>query len=138
GCDMWCCPATGLLVTREVCAPGLLANGINWDALKRGLYGHRLQVWDLEGRARRQVIDLGADHQMVLRLTGATNQTADCYGFAGVFVNTKSLSSSVWCWYRRRGQWTATKVIEVPPEPSPARFLPPALAELGAVPPLIT
>jgi selenium-binding protein 1 len=92
---------------------------------------------DLEGASPSHTIDLGVDNQMILRLVGVARQ-GECYGFASVFINTRTLSSSVWCWFRWHGVWTAKKVIEIPAETCPRSLMPQALEHLGAVPPLVT
>jgi selenium-binding protein 1 len=84
-----------------------------------------------------QVLDLGAEQQMVLELRPSHDPTKT-YGFVGVVVSLKDLSASVWAWYRENGAWGIRKVIEVPAEPADAELLPPALKPFGAVPPLIT
>ena len=58
------------------------------------------------------------------------------YGFAGVVVNLKDLSSSIWLWHRENGRWGIQKVIDIPAEPADPDQLPPALKDFGAVPPL--
>ena len=51
----------------------------------------------------------------------------------------EDLSASVWVWHRTDGgEFTVTKVIDVPAEAADAAALPPALQPFGAVPPLIT
>ena len=92
-----------------------------------------------------QELDLGAEQQMVLELRPAHNPTR-AYGFAGVVVSLKDLSSSVWLWYRDTtkkrhgsdGQWAIKKVIEIPAQPMDPAKLPPLLQGFKAVPPLVT
>jgi 56kDa selenium binding protein (SBP56) len=66
------------------------------------------------------------------------------YGFAGVVVSLKDLSSSIWMWYRaeggkgKNGQWAVHKVIEIPAEPADPANLPPRLQGFKAVPPMVT
>ena len=93
-------------------------------------------------RTHKQMLDLGAEQQMVLELRPAHNPT-ETYGFAGVVTSLKDLSASVWIWYREggngNGTWKMRKVIEIPAQPAePAAA--PASAEgiQGAVPPLVT
>jgi len=136
--DTWCCLPHALLVRSEPCRPMLLAEGIDWGALKRGEYGHRLDISHLGDGSRNQTIDLGPENQMILSLAGARRHRSRCYGFAGVFIGLPGLGSSVWCWYRAGTQWKATKVIDIPPEPCAPALLPPSLAPFGVVPPFIT
>ncbi len=78
---------------------------------------------------------------MVLELRPA-HDPSKTYGFAGVVVNLKDLSASIWLWHRNNegnnGRWDIRKVIEIPAEPAEADQLPPLLKGFGAVPPLIT
>src|SRR5690606_11041095 len=60
------------------------------------------------------------------------------YGFAGVVINLEDLSSSVWRWHFRDGDWQVEEVIRVPAEPADPQTLPPALQPFSAVPPLLT
>jgi selenium-binding protein 1 len=75
---------------------------------------------------------------MVLELRPA-HDPRRAYGFVGVVISLKDLSSSVWMWYRDdAGQWQTRKVIEIPAEPADAEQLPPLLKGFGAVPPVVT
>jgi selenium-binding protein 1 len=123
-------------ITSEWGTPNMIENGLVPELLLGGKYGHQLHVWDLRGRKHLQSIDLGAEQQMVLELRQARDPSK-AYGFAGVVISLKDLSSSVWLWYRDNGQWAARKVIEIPAEPAEADQLPPLLKSFKAVPPLI-
>jgi selenium-binding protein 1 len=86
-----------------------------------------------------QALDLGAEQQMVLELRPA-HDPRKAYGFVGVVISLKDLSSSIWQWYRDEatGEWGVRKVIEIPAEPANPDDLPPFLKGFGAVPPLVT
>jgi selenium-binding protein 1 len=64
-----------------------------------------------EARARRRAAD-GAR-------AAAGAQSRRSYGFVGVVMSLKDLSSSIWTWYRdeQTGTWATRKVIEIPAEP---------------------
>ena len=116
----------------------MFENGLDPELLLAGKYGHQLHFWDLNRRKHKQVVDLGAEQQIVLELRPARNPTK-AYGFAGVVVSLKDLSSSVWLWYRdggRKAEWKAAKVIEIPAEPADPEKLPAFLKGFEAVPPL--
>src|SRR4029450_1988750 len=89
----------------------------------------------------QQVLDLGAEQQMVREPRPAHNPT-ETYGFAGVVTSLKDLSASVWLWYREGnngdGRWKIRKVIEIPAQPAAAEKPPPLLQGFGAVPPFVT
>jgi selenium-binding protein 1 len=69
---------------------------------------------------------LGAEHQLVFELRPAHDPTKAC-GFVNCVVSLKDLSSSIWVWHRDGDQWAATKVIEIPAEPTDPDRLPPAI-----------
>ena len=124
-------------ITSEWGTPKMVEDGINPEALLAGKYGHSVHVWDLRKRRHLQALDLGAEQQMVLELRPAHDPTK-AYGFAGVVVSLKDLSSSIWLWHRTNDKWEIKKVIEIPAEPADPEQLPPLLKGFKAVPPLLT
>jgi selenium-binding protein 1 len=126
-----------IAITSEWGTPNLVENGVNPEALLTGKYGHHLHVWDLRKRRHLRALDLGAEQQMVLELRPAHDPTK-AYGFVGVVVSLKNLSSSIWLWHQANGQWQIKKVIEIPAEPADPEQLPPLLQGFKAVPPLLT
>ncbi len=74
---------------------------------------------------------------MVLELRPSHDPTRT-FGFVGVVISLKDLSASIWMWKRDNGNWSATKVIEIPAEPADPDLLPPLLKGFKAVPPLVT
>jgi selenium-binding protein 1 len=139
--DFWWHLGCDTLITSEWGTPNMYENGANPELLLAGKYGHQLHVWDLRRRRHRQVLDLGAEHQMVLELRPA-HDPAESYGFLGVVTSLKDLSSSVWVWHRDKqngnGEFKVRKVIEIPAEPADPEFLPPLLKGFKAVPPFVT
>jgi selenium-binding protein 1 len=131
------------LITSEWGTPNMVTSGLNPELLLAGKYGNRLHVWDLRKREHIKAIDLGAEQQMVLELRPAHDPRRN-YGFVGVVVSLKDLSSSIWMWYYEStdgngtGDWKAKKVIEIPAEPADPAVLPPLLQGFKAVPPLVT
>jgi methanethiol oxidase len=130
-----------VMVTSEWGTPNMFENGLDPELLLGGKYGHQLHFWDLAKRQHKQVLDLGPEQQLVLELRPARNPTK-VYGFAGVVISLKDLSSSIWLWYRdgadAKAEWKVRKVIEIPAEPADAEALPPLLKGFKAVPPLVT
>ncbi len=130
-------------VSSEWGTPNMVENGVNPELLLGGKYGHSLHFWDLRKRRHLQALDLGAEQQMVLELRPAHDPTK-AYGFVGVVVSLKDLSSSIWLWHkpngdgRSNGKWEIKKVIEIPAEPADPEKLPPLLQGFKAVPPLLT
>ena len=124
-------------ITSEWATPDMVEEGVNPEALLAGKYGHSLHFWDLRKRKHLDSLDLGADQQMVLELRPAHDPTK-AYGFVGVVVSLKNLSSSIWLWHQSNGKWQINRVIEIPAEPAEPEQLPPLLKGFKAVPPLLT
>ena len=139
--DFWWHLGHDTMITSEWGTPNMVEDGVNPELLLAGKYGHAMHVWNLQKRRHEQVLDLGAEQQMVLELRPShdPNQT---YGFVGVVVSLKDLSASIWVWYREGGNgnaaWRTRKVIEILAEPADPEKLPPLLKGFGAVPPLVT
>jgi selenium-binding protein 1 len=115
----------------------MVENGLNPELLLGAKYGHRLHVWDLRKRRHKQVLDLGEEYQLPLELRPA-HDPSKAYGFVGVVISLKDLSSSIWLWRAQNGGWTIKKIIEIPAEPADPDLLPPMLKGFKAVPPLLT
>jgi len=135
--DFWWHLGHDTMITSEWGTPNMIENGLVPDLLLNSKYGHKLHFWDLRRRKHQQSVDLGAEHQLVLELRAAHDPTK-AYGFVGVVVSLKDLSSSIWLWHRDNDEWKVTKVIEIPAEPAEAEQLPPLLQGFKAVPPLVT
>jgi selenium-binding protein 1 len=135
--DFWWHLGQDTVVTSEWGTPKTFEDGLVPEVLLGSGYGRRLHFWDLHKRTHLQTIDLGEEYQLVFELRPAHDPTK-AYGFAGVVLNLKDLSSSIWAWHRANGQWAAKKVIEIPAEPADPNDLPPLLKGFGAVPPLVT
>jgi selenium-binding protein 1 len=143
--DFWWHLGHDTMITSEWGTPNMVKDGLNPELLLAGKYGHALHVWDLRTRRHLQTLDLGAEQQMVLELRPA-HDPRRAYGFVGVVISLKDLSSSIWMWYldtttatdKHNGEWKVKKVIEIPAEPVNADHLPPLLKGFGAVPALVS
>jgi methanethiol oxidase len=139
--DFWWHLGHDTMITSEWGTPNMVENGVNPELLLAGKYGHALHVWNLRTRRHQQVLDLGAEYQMVLELR-PSHDPNKTYGFVGVVTSLKDLSSSIWTWYREgtngKASWQVRKVIEIPAEPADPDQLPPLLKGFKAVPPLVT
>ena len=133
--DFWWHLGYDTMITSEWGTPNMIEGGLNPEILLQSGYGHQLHVWDLRRRRHLQALDLGDEYQIVLELRPAHDPSKN-YGFAGVVINLKDLSSSVWLWHRQNGGWDIRKVIDIPAEPADPDQLPPALKDFAAVPPL--
>ncbi len=125
------------MITSEWGTPDMIEDGLNPELLLGGKYGKQLHFWDLRRRRNVQTVALGDEYQAVLELRPAHDPTK-AYGFAGVVISLKDLSSSIWLWHRENGGWRVDKVIEIPAEPADPDVLPPILKDFKAVPPLVT
>jgi methanethiol oxidase len=142
--DVWWHLGLDTMITSTWGTPNMVKDGVNPDLLLGGKYGHTLHVWDLRRRRHLQALELGAEQQMALELRPAHDPTKD-YGFVGVVVSLKDLSSSIWLWYRDTkggtngsAPWAVKKIIEIPAEPADPEKLPPLLQGFKAVAPLVT
>lgn len=138
--DFWWHLGYDTMLTSEWGTPDMFVDGVEPELLLDGKYGNSLHVWDLQRRTHEKRLHLGEDQQMVLELRPA-HDPRRAFGFAGVVLSLKDLSSSVWLWHREEkggdgaGEWKVRKVITVPAEPAD---LPPLLQGFEAVPPLVT
>jgi methanethiol oxidase len=135
--DFWWHLGHDTMLTSEWGTPDMIENGINPELLLNGKYGRNVHVWDLRRRRHQQALDVGAEQQLVLELRPSHDPTR-AYGFVGVVVSLKDLSSSIWLWHRTNGKWEIRKVIEIPAEAADPAVLPPLLQGFKAVPPLVT
>ena len=137
--DFWWHLGQDVMLTSEWGTPNMVKNGAIPEQLLAGKYGNAIHVWDLRRRTHLQKLELGADQQMVLELRPAHDPRRS-YGFVGVVVSTKDLSSSIFMWMHNEatGEWETRKVIEIPAQPADPADLPPFLKGFGAVPPLVT
>ena len=137
--DFWWHLGQDVMLTSEWGTPNMVKDGALPEQLLAGKYGNAIHVWDLRRRTHLQKLELGADQQMVLELRPAHDPRRS-YGFVGVVVSLKDLSSAIWMWRHNEvtGQWETRKVIEIPAEPADPADLPPFLKGFGAVPPFVT
>jgi len=135
--DFWWHLGYDTMITSEWGTPRMIEHGVLGEELLAGKYGHRIHLWDLHRRRRTAVLDVGAEHQMLLELRPAHDPTK-AYGFVNSVVSLKDLSSAIWVWYRQNGEWKIQKIIEIPAEPAEEEQLPDLLKPFKAVPPLVT
>jgi selenium-binding protein 1 len=109
------------MVTSSWGTPNMVKDGVNPSCCSAASTGTRCTC-GICAATHVQELELGAEQQMVLELRPAHDPTAR-YGFVGVVLSLKDLSSSIWMWYRDgagrtdRGAWAIKKVIEIPAEP---------------------
>ena len=144
--DFWWHLGLDTMITSAWGTPNMVKDGVNPELLLAGKYGNTLNVWDLRRRRHVQELQLDPEQQMALELRPAHDPTRD-YGFVGVVMSLKDLSSSIWLWYREKsgngakgsgGKGAIRKGIESPAEPADPEKLPPILQGFKAVAPLVT
>ncbi|HTC24826.1 MAG TPA: selenium-binding family protein [Gemmatimonadales bacterium] len=135
--DAWWHLTQDTMVTSEWGTPDMVENGLVPELLLGKKYGRHVHFWDLRKARHIQALPVGDDDQIVLELRPAHDPTKS-YGFVGVVVSVKDLSSSIWLWHKKGGKWALEKVIEIPAEPADPSLLPPALQPFKAVPPLVS
>jgi selenium-binding protein 1 len=135
--DFWWHLGWDVMLTSEWGTPNSVEGGLQPEVLMNKGYGRDLHVWDLRRRRHLHSLRLGENNQFVLELRPAHDPGLR-YGFAGVVISLEDLSSTVWLWHCRNGEWQAEEVIRIPAEPADPAVLPPALKPFAAVPPLVT
>jgi methanethiol oxidase len=135
--DFWWHLGHDVMITSEWATPNMIENGLDPNLLLGGKFGHHLHFWNLRQRRHLQAIDLGAEQQLVLEIR-PSHDPNKTYGFVGVVISLKDLSSSIWLWHRQDDRWDVKKVIEIPAEPADPSVLPDMLKGFSAVPPLLS
>jgi methanethiol oxidase len=135
--DFWWHITDDTMITSEWGVPSQFETGLNFEDLINGRYGRNLHFWDLRKRSNMQTINLGEEYQLVFELRPA-HEPHKRYGFVGVVISLKDLSSSIWTWYKDKGRWEVKKTIEIPAQAADPDLLPPPLKAFKAVPPLVS
>lgn len=135
--DFWWHLSHDTMVTSEWGKPSQFEGGLVFEDLVGGRYGKNLHFWDLRRRKHLQTISLGDEYQLVFELRPAHEPTKT-YGFVGVVISLKDLSSSIWVWHQKKDKWAVKKVLDIPAQPAEPDLLPPPLKGFKAVPPLVT
>ncbi|MCS7094486.1 MAG: selenium-binding family protein [Thaumarchaeota archaeon] len=135
--DFWWHLTEEVMISSEWTVPKYFENGLDLDALVKGLYGNRIHFWDLRKRKHLKSIELGKEQRMVLELR-PFHEPTKLMGFANVVISVKDLSSSIWLWHKEDNRWDVSKVIEIEAVPLEENLLPGVLKPFGAVPPLVT
>jgi len=107
--DFWYQPRKNTLVSSEFGVPAAYEPGFDLADVEAGRYGQRLHFWNLERRELEQSIDLGENGLVPLEIRWKHDPDAD-EGFVGA-----ALSSTIWRFHRRNGEYAAEPVISVDP-----------------------
>ncbi|XP_050186435.1 methanethiol oxidase-like [Myiozetetes cayanensis] len=110
GCDFWYQPRHNVLVSSAGVVPKRAGRGFNPDDLKKGVFGRRLNVWNLSCRSLTQCFDLGED-SLPLTVKFLHNPDA-AEGYVAC-----ALSGVIYRFYKcERDNWAVEEVIRIPPK----------------------
>lgn len=106
--DFWYQPRHNVMVSSEWAALNTVKDGFKLDDVKAGKYGQRLHFWDWKARKLTKSIDLGQTGMIPLEVR-FHHDPASTHGFVGA-----ALSSTIWHWQKKDGDWVAEKIVDVP------------------------
>ncbi|KAK3095951.1 hypothetical protein FSP39_021240 [Pinctada imbricata] len=111
GYDYWYQPYHNVMISTEWGAPNCFRKGFDPADVKKGLYGHSLNVFDWTTHELIQRIDMGSDGLIPLEIRFKHDPKA-AEGFVGC-----ALSSTIFRFFKTPdGKWDAEKIISVPPK----------------------
>ncbi|WP_435360017.1 selenium-binding protein SBP56-related protein [Haloarchaeobius sp. DFWS5] len=105
--DYWYQPRQNVMISSEWAAPQTYYPGFDLEDVEKGKYGRKLHIWNWEEREIRQTIDLGEEGQIPLEVR-FLHSPVSTHGFVGA-----ALSSNVFHFYEKGGEYHADKVIDV-------------------------
>lgn len=106
--DFWYQPRHNVMVSSEWAAPKTFRPGFQREDVQAGKYGRHLHFWDWTERRITKSVDLGEQGLIPLEVW-FHHDPESSHGFVSA-----ALSSVMWHWFRRNGDWIVNKVIEVP------------------------
>ncbi|NWT14977.1 SBP1 oxidase, partial [Vireo altiloquus] len=111
GYDFWYQARHNVLVSSAGVVPKVAGRGFNPDDFKKGIFGRRLNVWNLSCRSLTQCFDLGED-SLPLSVRFLHNPDA-AEGYVGC-----ALSGAVFRFYKpcEANNWAVEEVIRIPPK----------------------
>jgi selenium-binding protein 1 len=107
--DFWYQPRHNVMVSSEWGAPLTYSGGFNPADVAAGKYGRHIHFWNWQDRRIEKSVDLGETGHIPLEVRFHHNPDST-HGFVGA-----ALSSTMWHWEKKDGDWRVEKVIEVPP-----------------------
>ena len=105
--DFWYQPRHNVMVSSEWAAPNTFRGGFDLKDVEAGKYGHSLLFWDWDQRKLANKIDLGPQGMIPLEVR-FHHDPDSTHGFVGA-----ALSSTMWHWSKKDGNWQVEKVIDV-------------------------
>ncbi|XP_041333496.1 methanethiol oxidase-like [Pyrgilauda ruficollis] len=109
GYDFWYQARHNVLVSSAGLVPKVAGRGFNPDDLKKGVFGRRLNVWNLSCRSLTQCFDLGEDSLPLSVRFLHSPEAAE--GYVGC-----ALSGAIFRFYKscERDNWAVEEVIRIP------------------------
>ena len=107
--DFWYQPRHNVMVSSEWAAPNTVRQGFRLEDVQAGQYGHQLHFWNWAERKIEQSVDLGEEGLIPLEVR-FHHDPDSTHGFVGA-----ALSSAIYHWHQKAGQWVADKVVQVEP-----------------------
>ncbi|MDN5747285.1 MAG: selenium-binding family protein [Pseudonocardia sp.] len=108
--DFWYQPRHNVMVSSEWASPNTYYGGFDLDDVAAGKYGSKIHFWDWDKHEVMKSIDLGDEGKIPLELRFQHNPDS-MHGYVGA-----ALSTTMWHLFKDDGgEWTAEKVIDVPP-----------------------
>uniref|UniRef100_A0A8C9NU25 Methanethiol oxidase n=1 Tax=Serinus canaria TaxID=9135 RepID=A0A8C9NU25_SERCA len=109
GYDFWYQARHNVLVSSAGMVPKVAGRGFNPDDLKKGVFGRRLNVWNLSCRSLTQCFDLGEDSLPLTVRFLHSPEAAE--GYVGC-----ALSGAIFRFYKscERDNWAVEEVIRIP------------------------
>ncbi|MDS0283392.1 selenium-binding protein SBP56-related protein [Haloarcula onubensis] len=104
--DFWYQPRHNAMLSSEWAAPKTYQPGFDIEDVEAGEYGHELQFWNWEERTVEQAVDLGEEGLVPLEVR-FLHTPEHAHGFVDA-----ALSSNIFHFYERDGEWRAEKVID--------------------------
>lgn len=107
--DFWYQPRHNVMVSSEWGAPKTYQQGFDPQDVEAGKYGRQLHFWDWKNRKIVKSVDLGGAGLIPLEVRFHHNPDST-HGFVGA-----ALSSTMWHWQQKDGDWQVEQVISVEP-----------------------
>jgi selenium-binding protein 1 len=104
--DFWYQPRHDVMISSEWAAPSTYQPGFDLADVEAGEYGSKLNFWSWEDRTVEQTIDLGEEGLIPLEVR-FLHTPEHAHGFVDA-----ALSSNVFHFWKRDGEWRAEKVID--------------------------
>lgn len=107
--DYWYQPRHNVMVSSEFAAPNTCFPGFRLKDVQAGKYGQQIHFWNWKERRVEHSEKLGSQGLIPLEVR-FHHDPRSTHGFVGA-----ALSTVLWHWHRKDGQWKVDDVVTVPP-----------------------